>query len=211
MRRFLCLAALMLAAACGGSSGSGMGGRALADRLGFSADIGSICGDPRILGVEIGRVSAPGACGIDRAVRVYAVGDVLLSPSARVNCDAARALRVWVDGAAQPAAKSAGTSIEGMRVAASYACRTRNSRRGAKISEHARGNAIDISRFDFANGDSATVLQNWSKGRYSKTLRRLHSSACGPFGTVLGPNADRHHQDHFHFDVARYRNGTYCR
>jgi hypothetical protein len=42
-------------------------------------------------------------------------------------------------------------------------------------------------------------------------MRRAHKTACGPFGTVLGPNADRYHQDHFHFDTARYRSGSYCR
>jgi len=39
----------------------------------------------------------------------------------------------------------------------------------------------------------------------------MHRAACGPFGTVLGPNADRFHQDHFHFDTARHRSGPYCR
>jgi hypothetical protein len=42
-------------------------------------------------------------------------------------------------------------------------------------------------------------------------MRRMHRGACGPFGTVLGPEADRYHQDHFHFDTARYRSGSYCR
>jgi len=28
---------------------------------------------------------------------------------------------------------------------------------------------------------------------------------------VLGPEAARYHQDHFHFDTARYRSGSYCR
>jgi hypothetical protein len=39
----------------------------------------------------------------------------------------------------------------------------------------------------------------------------MHKAACGPFGTVLGPNSNRFHQDHFHFDTARYRSGSYCR
>ena len=32
-----------------------------------------------------------------------------------------------------------------------------------------------------------------------------------PFGTVLGPNSDRFHRDHFHFDMASYSSGAYCR
>jgi len=97
-----------------------------------------------------------------------------------------------------------------IQVAAHYACRTRNNRPGARLSEHALGIAIDISAFVLADGTRLTVLNDW-RGRNGQLMKRLHASACGPFGTVLGPNSDRHHQDHFHFDVAEYRNGSYCR
>ena len=33
-------------------------------------------------------------------------------------------------------------------------------------------------------------------------LRRLHKGACGTFGTVLGPDANEAHRNHFHFDLA---------
>jgi hypothetical protein len=56
-----------------------------------------------------------------------------------------------------------------------------------------------------------TVLDDWNSGREGRILREAHSSACGTFGTVLGPNSDRFHRDHFHFDVASYRSGAYCR
>ena len=60
-------------------------------------------------------------------------------------------------------------------------------------------------------GTVVSVLQGWKSSRWSKAMRRVHKSACGPFGTVLGPKADRYHQDHFHMDTARYRSGSYCR
>lgn len=41
-------------------------------------------------------------------------------------------------------------------------------------------------------------------------LRRIWREACGPFGTVLGPEADAAHRDHFHFDAAE-RRAPYCR
>ena len=107
MRR-LALTLALLAAACSGAS-SGPGGRDLANALGFADNIGAICGDPRILGIEIGRVPGSGACGIEDAVRVHAVGDVILSPSARINCSTATALRHWMETSAQPAARKAGT------------------------------------------------------------------------------------------------------
>ena len=104
-----------------------------------------------------------------------------------------------------------GGGLKELRVAAHYACRTRNNRKGGKISEHGKGRAIDISGFELADGRTITVLKGWRARRSSKAMRRMHQGACGPFGTVLGPESDRFHQDHFHFDTARYRSGSYCR
>jgi hypothetical protein len=42
-------------------------------------------------------------------------------------------------------------------------------------------------------------------------LRRLHRGACETFSTVLGPDANEAHRNHFHFDLAqRKRSGSYC-
>ncbi len=41
-----------------------------------------------------------------------------------------------------------------MRVVAHYACRNRNNKRGGKLSEHAKGNAIDIAAFTLKNGET---------------------------------------------------------
>jgi hypothetical protein len=41
-------------------------------------------------------------------------------------------------------------------------------------------------------------------------LRRLHRSACDVFGTVLGPEANAAHRDHFHLDLAHRRHSAYC-
>ncbi|MGE0699561.1 MAG: extensin family protein [Hyphomicrobiaceae bacterium] len=42
-------------------------------------------------------------------------------------------------------------------------------------------------------------------------LRTLHSSACRRFGTVLGPEANEAHRNHFHLDVAdRGGRGSFC-
>jgi hypothetical protein len=48
------------------------------------------------------------------------------------------------------------------------------------------------------------------KGVESQFLRRLHKGACGVFGTVLGPEANEAHRDHFHFDLAQRRRSAYC-
>ncbi|MDX2287787.1 MAG: extensin family protein [Hyphomicrobiaceae bacterium] len=44
----------------------------------------------------------------------------------------------------------------------------------------------------------------------SRFLKRLHKEACGPFGTVLGPEANEAHRNHFHFDLAERRRSAYC-
>jgi hypothetical protein len=41
-------------------------------------------------------------------------------------------------------------------------------------------------------------------------LRRLHKGACGTFGTVLGPDANEAHRDHFHFDLAARKRSAFC-
>jgi hypothetical protein len=173
---------------------------------------GSVCGNRAIRGQEIPPV--PGArrgCGIAEPVRITEVAGVRLSTSATVDCPTAQALHDWVVRGAKPAIGRTGGGLRALQVAAHYACRTRNNRPGARISEHGRGRAIDISALVLASGERITVLHGWRSRRSGRILRQMHAAACGPFGTVLGPEADRFHQDHFHFDTARYRSGPYCR
>lgn len=173
---------------------------------------GAVCGDLAIQGEAIGKV--PGrirGCGVADAVRVRSVSGVGLSQSSVMDCTTANALKTWLEKSAKPALARKGGGLKTLRVAAHYACRTRNNKKGAKISEHGKGRAIDISGFKLADGSELTVLKGWHARSTSKALRRMHRDACGPFGTVLGPKADRYHQDHFHFDTARYRSGSYCR
>jgi hypothetical protein len=99
-----------------------------------------------------------------------------------------------------------------VQVIGGYACRNRNSAKGGRLSEHAKGNALDIGGFVLKDGTTMSVLKGWRSRAHGSTLKRMHKKACGPFKTVLGPNANRFHQDHFHFDVAKHRGGgTYCR
>ena len=172
---------------------------------------GSVCGNADIKGEKIGRV--PGklnGCGVKDAVRVTSISGVRLSRGAVMTCETAQALNQWVERGVKPTFRNRGPVVE-MRVAAHYACRTRNNRRGAKISEHGKGKAIDISSFTMKDGEVITVLQGWKRGSSRRLLQRSLKAACGPFGTVLGPKADRYHQDHFHLDTARHRGGPYCR
>jgi hypothetical protein len=173
---------------------------------------GTLCNQPGLDGERlepiVGRISG---CGIADPVRLRVVDGVPLSTPATINCATARALQTWLREGVIPAVGRTGGGVASLRVAASYACRTRNHRAGARLSEHATGNAIDISAIGLADGTEISVLDDWGRDRGGRILRQVHSAACGPFGTVLGPNSDRFHRDHFHFDVASYRSGAYCR
>lgn len=41
-------------------------------------------------------------------------------------------------------------------------------------------------------------------------LREAHRSACRIFGTVLGPEANNAHRNHFHVDMAQRRSSNFC-
>ena len=173
---------------------------------------GAVCGDRGIIGQRVSPIRGRLAgCRIARPVRVTSIDGVRLSQPAVLDCKTAKALKSWLRKGARPAVGRLGGGIASMRVMASYACRTRNSQPGAKLSEHARGKAIDIGAITLKNGMTISVLKGWRDPVKGKILRRMHRAACGPFGTVLGPDANRFHRDHFHFDVARYRGRSYCR
>ena len=173
---------------------------------------GSVCGVRTIRGEKLKTIRGKlKGCGVSKPVKITAVDGVGLSQASIMDCTTAKALNNWVKKSVKPTVGRLGGGVDSLRVAAHYSCRTRNSKPGAKISEHGKGKAIDISAIKLKNGSLISVLNGWRDPAKGKVLKSLHRSACGPFGTVLGPNADKYHQDHFHFDTARYRGGTYCR
>lgn len=170
---------------------------------------GSVCGDPAIKGEVLAPItSRVRGCGIEDPVRVTSVDGVTLNQAAILNCDTARALKDWVATSLKPAFGR--KEVAGLRIAGSYSCRTRNNVRGAPVSEHGRGKAIDISAITLANGTNISVANDWRRSA-GKPMKKAYRAACGTFGTTLGPDADRYHRDHMHFDTARQRGGAYCR
>lgn len=169
---------------------------------------GQVCGDPAIQGETVGRVNGRGRCGIENAVRVRSVAGITLQPAATIDCPTATALKRWITTGALPATNGQATSL---RVVSHYACRNRNASSTGRLSEHAFGKAIDIAGIGLKSGREISVLTGWTSSRDRDALRTMWRAACGPFGTVLGPNANRFHRDHFHFDTASYRSGPYCR
>src|SRR6185312_7385988 len=87
----------------------------------------------------------------------------------------------------------------------SYECRGRNRVVGAKISEHGKGNAIDVRAFHLSDGRRIELTD----AKADKPLREaLRQEVCGRFTTVLGPGSDGYHEGHIHLDLAE-RHGGY--
>lgn len=173
---------------------------------------GAVCGDVNIQGEEVGYI--PGklkGCGLNDAVKISSISGVTLSQKSVMDCTTAKSMKRWVDRGLKPAVGNYGGGVQSLKIAAHYACRTRNSMPGAKISEHGRGRAVDISAIQLRNGSDITVLKGWGERKQGRILKEAHKKACREFGTVLGPEANAFHRDHFHFDTARYRSGSYCR
>ncbi len=167
----------------------------------------------------LSRVSlgGPSACGAIRPFEMWAAanGRVALQPRALLRCNMIPAVERWVQGVVEPAARYYyRVSIAELKVAGSYSCRPINNQYGGKLSEHGHANAIDISEFHLADGRRITVREGWDGDPRDRAfLRSIHAGACREFTTVLGPDNDRFHHDHFHLDLARRGGGRerYCK
>jgi hypothetical protein len=152
-------------------------------------------------------------CGITNGYRVFSVANINFSQAATVTCNVAGTLNNWIGQSVQPAARQIyGSQVVSFKVAASYACRPRNNVRGAKLSEHGFGNAIDLAGFTLADGREINVLRDYyGNSQDQQFLRTIRAQACGPFHTVLGPGSDANHRDHIHLDLQKERSGgPYC-
>ena len=213
LRKFIAIAAVAaVLAGCGGSSTK----KTSFDTQGLRAPEGSCSVKPSRIGLaeKIRDIDEGNGCEIPNAWRVQSLGSVSFSNVATMNCGLADPLNDWLENHVQRAArKNFGEDVVSIDVAASFACRARNHKNGAKMSEHGFGNAIDIAGFTLESGRKVTVLDGWRGGRDERRfLASVHEAACGQFRTVLGPEADRHHRDHFHLDLQNRRNGSsYCR
>lgn len=158
-------------------------------------------------------LGGPSVCGAERPFEMAAAdeGRVTLQPVALLRCPMVNPVDDWVRRSVVPAARHYfGTDLVGLKVAGSYGCRPQNHVTGAKLSEHGHANALDISGFHLANGRTVTLKSGWHGSPAERDfLRVVHQGACQRFTTVLGPDYDRNHADHFHMDLAkRGRDGT---
>jgi hypothetical protein len=166
------------------------------------------------LAEKIRNINEHNGCMVPNAWKVQSLGSVTFSQPAILNCGMAEPVYSWLEDVVQPTAqRSFGESIVSIDVAASYSCRPRNNRSGAKMSEHGFGNALDIAAFTLESGRKVTVEQGWwGSSDERRFLHTVHDRACGEFHTVLGPDSGRDHRDHLHLDLQNRENGSvYCR
>lgn len=153
-------------------------------------------------------LGGPSACGALKpfAMSAAAQGRVQLQPAALLRCPMVPAVDFWVRQVVMPAARRhLGSEVVEIKVASSYSCRPVNHVDGGRLSEHGHANAVDVSSFVLGNGQVVRVEAGW-RGSYAERnfLRAVHAGACTVFTTVLGPNYDYHHRNHFHLDLARH-------
>lgn len=149
-------------------------------------------------------------CALAHPVLIRSLSaDVAIEPPVTVNCAVAETAALFLRDVVSPLAlKTYGAPVAELRQASGYVCRPRNG--SSKLSEHAFGNALDISAFVLADGRVLTVEATSDRARRD-FLRAVRGAACGPFKTVLGPGSDADHATHLHLDLAQRRNGgTYC-
>ena len=162
---------------------------------------------------DIAPIRDSASCGIDWPVEVSGFsGNVGMKPAATLSCGMALAFGQWTKDELAPAARRRYFSgVKTIHQGSSYSCRQIAGSR--TISEHAKGNALDVMRIELKNGKDIDVRKpGWFAFRERSLLNTVRSDACGYFSTVLGPGYDAAHRDHFHFDIKERRNGyTACR
>jgi hypothetical protein len=145
-------------------------------------------------------------CPLINTLRIQG-GDVALSSSFLSSCRLAVAYALFEVHQLQPAAQSVfGQKVAQIDHLGSFACRNVYNRSEGRLSQHASANALDIAGFRLADGRRISVLRDWNddgeNGRFLKTVR---DGACKQFNTVLSPDYNAAHRNHFHLDMGGWR------
>ena len=151
-------------------------------------------------------------CGIANPVKISA-GAVAWNRPGVLTCPMARTVVRFEAEVVQPAAMARfGQAVKKIHHAGTYDCRVRRNStqmaaslggsRGGRLSEHAKGQAMDIVAFELADGTMVSVKKVWrGAGAKSAFLQEVARASCSTFNVVLTPNHDRLHQDHLHLDI----------
>lgn len=148
-------------------------------------------------------------CALRNVVRVNQSG-VAYSSSFMATCPLAVGLALFERHALQPAAEAAfGQPVAGVTHLGTYACRNVYGRESGRRSQHATANAIDLASFRLNNGKTVSILRDWPKSNGDTDaealfLRDVKARACRIFPTLLGPDYNAAHANHFHLDMGGF-------
>jgi hypothetical protein len=149
-----------------------------------------------------------GACGNASPLSVTGIfvnGRMLpLTAPATFGCEMATDLPGWVADVDNYLQSTQKTRIKAVEVGGSYECRPRNVEGGSSdLSEHGRADALDFVGFALEDGRTLTVTNDYNSADAptSRLMHFAHDAACTRFTTVLGPDANALHHDHFHLDL----------
>ena len=149
-----------------------------------------------------------GLCGIEHPLMLKAViltdkRQIKLEPPVAMRCRLAGAIAAWIIEDVAPSVAEAGAPLAALSGVGGYECRGRNNVAGAKLSEHAIGDAMDLSALKLTDGRIISVQEQKNVQLFAK----IRASACQRFATVLGPGADPSHKTHLHLDLQERRHG----
>ncbi|RGP40759.1 hypothetical protein BPTFM16_01048 [Altererythrobacter insulae] len=151
-----------------------------------------------------------GACEL--ADRTQLQSYPLAPDTPATTCPVAAALELWRAKTIQPAARRVfDAELVSIQHVGAFSCRRLYGRDDGPWSEHATANAIDIAGFTLSDGTDINVLRDWNgDAAKAEFLREVRDGACGVFATVLSPDYNSAHRDHFHFDQQERWSGV-CR
>lgn len=152
-----------------------------------------------------------GGCSALGSVQLLDIGTPVTNLGA-MRCGLAEAFAGWVRYGVVPASRQIlGSEVVRVESFGTYACRgVVGTGRSTRLSEHAVSNAVDIAAFRLADGRRIAVLGGWTSGdpAVRQFLRAVHGSGCKRFRTVLGPDYNAAHANHFHMDMG---GSNFCR
>ena len=146
---------------------------------------------------------APPDCQLDNAILVHRTSLKLPQPMI-VQCPLLVSWLMFEQQQLQPLAQQhLGQKIQQIQIMSSFSCRNVYGRKNGKRSQHARAAALDIGGFLLADNSRVSVLQDWQGDDAKSTfLKAVRNAACDYFGTVLGPDYNSAHHNHFHLDFS---------
>ena len=154
-------------------------------------------------------IDGPGICGMTRPLKVSALdnGSIAVDQTLTIDCPMIPALEAWLNAIVEPDAQTRfGQRVATVKVFGAYSCRGIDNMPGARLSEHAFGNAVDVAGFTLADGREIDFVRDWktTDTQEAAFLHEVHAGACQYFTTVLGPGADVFHYNHIHLDLANH-------